>query len=199
MKKIILFSLTILLLNCCSSEKIISVKNAINNWDINYIKNKSEVINNITFINKDVYLNESDSYNLSKSEPLIADKNELIIVRDNFKLNTKSLETIINKSYLEDSVKEFLKHDNKPNYKNTIGTRLSQNKGGHILKKENTGMIVNYKDINLNNHKKDEEKGKLSKKAKTIIIISSIILVALTVIIIVVSSMSFGLSVGGFG
>jgi hypothetical protein len=199
MKKIILFSLTTLLLNCCSSEKIISIKNPINNWDINYIKSKSELDNKITFINKYDCQNESHSYNLSKNEPLIADKNELIIVEDNFKLNTKSLEDVSNKSYLENSAKGFLKHDNEPNYKNTIGARLSQNNDGHIIKKENTGTIINDKNINITNDKKDEKKRKLSKKAKIIIIISSIILAALTIIIIVVSSMSFGLSVGGFG
>ena len=57
MKKIILFSLTILLLNCCSSEKIISVKNAINNWDINYIKSKLKIQQLMTkYVKIDVYL-----------------------------------------------------------------------------------------------------------------------------------------------
>jgi hypothetical protein len=77
MKKTILFTLTVLFLTNCSSEKTISTKNLKSVWEINYVK--SQVKEDIVENNVNVYTNikSYDKKNVA-NEPLLASCDNLV-------------------------------------------------------------------------------------------------------------------------
>ena len=73
MKKTILFTLTVLFLTNCSSEKTISTNNLKSVWEINYVKSqiKEDIVEN--YVNEKIYTNlRSNSKINVANEPFLA-------------------------------------------------------------------------------------------------------------------------------